>query len=341
LGSRIPSFSHSSGREKRPSVFWTLENWRTYPSPGSSRSSYARIPVAWSESRGDEEAGVYGQFRVEFAAGVKGKVSVCARGCFGVVVAALGVEADYKFQLADFTVAEEGVGFDFIANISCGKFVYIYTWAQVCYEEYQLYAYLHPDMLIPLDVWWFETYVIDYELRDYNRDGALDDIAHGVEETSGFPDILSELYNGITYELYNEYMGYGQPDFNWVYKVNGKEIEDKYIPPEVSREYGLGISLGVVLASAITLGELLGGLTLPLSLTAVLTVSWSVSGHGDVGWCVFFDAPRGTEFRLYVGTTRQTFVYEDLEFKIPVFGVKWFSVSQELPLDVPSPQEDK
>ena len=218
-----------------------------------------------------------------------------------------------------------GVGFDHSAPISRGKFVYIYTWAQVRYEEYQLYARPHPDVLVPLDVWWFETYVIDYELRDYDGDGVLDDIADGVEEVEELPDILSELGDGIAYELYNEYTGYGKPELKWAYMVSGKEIEDKYIPSEASGEYGLSISLGVVLASAIAHGELSGGLALPPSLMAVLTASWSVSGHADLGWCVFFDAPQGTEFRFYVGTTRLAFVHGHLEFKVPVLGIRWAS----------------
>ena len=325
LSARIASSSHSPGREERPGLLWVLEDWRTWPPPGSSGLGYAKIPVAWSDSRGDEEAGVYGLFHVEFAAGVKGKVGVRAGGCFGMDVAALGVNADYEFQLAGFTVAEEDVGFDHSAPISRGKFVYIYTWAQVRYEEYQLYARPHPDVLAPLDVWWFETYVIDYELRDYDGDGVLDDIADGVEEVEELPDILSELGDGIAYELYNEYTGYGQPEFKWAYMVSGKEIEDKCIPSEVSGEYGLGISLGVVLASAIAHGELSGGLALPPSLMAVLTASWSVSGHADLGWCVFFDAPQGTQFRFYVGTTRLAFVLGHLEFKVPVLGIRWAS----------------
>ena len=344
LSARISSPPYPPpGYEEYPNVFWVLEGWRIYPPPPQPDypPGHAKIPVAWSDSRSDEEAGVYGQFRVEFTAEVESRVGVYAGGCFGVDVAALGVEADYKFQLADFTVAGEGVGFDFVASISCGKFVYIYAWAQIRYDEYQLYAHYYPDILIPLDVWWFETYVVDYGLVDYDRDGTLDDIAGGVEETSELPDILNELYDGITYELYNEYVGCGQPDFHWAYKVRNDDVEDKYIPPEVSGEYELGVSLGVVLASAIALGELSGGLALPLSLMAVLTASWSVSGYIDVDWCTYFDAPQGAEFRLYVGTTRLTLVHGHLEFKIPVFGVKWFSASQELPLDVPSPQEDK
>ena len=97
-----------------------------------------------------------------------------------------------------------GVGY-----IIQGEFTWIYVYAQIRYDEYQLYYVVYynpfePPLMYPLDRWWFESYISYYETNG-------SDIVGGFAESDEIPTILSQLYEGYDYELYGIYEGRGRP----------------------------------------------------------------------------------------------------------------------------------
>ena len=149
---------------------WVLERSRVYPQPSNPDywqyyTPTARIPIAWSDSRRDSyPPAVYGEYSIWLEAGYEERVGVYAGACLGIDVEEYGANGDFEFKIADMTVAEEDVHFGKIGYIIRGEFTWIYVYAQIRYDEYQLYYVVYydpfePPLMYPLDRWWFESYI--------------------------------------------------------------------------------------------------------------------------------------------------------------------------------------
>lgn len=324
-------YGPSSPPPSEPYFIWVLEKTRIYPKPTGGPPDYydyytptARIPITWSDSRYDSyPPAVHGVYNIWLEAGYKERIGVYAGACLGMGVRQFGARAEYKFEIADMTIAEKNVRFSKTNYIVQGRFTWTYIRAQIRYDEYQLYYYYPgpppwPPVMYPTDTWWFESYISYYKTSGGK-------IVGGAVISDEPPDILDELYEGYDYDLFGSYRGQGTYAPHWEYHVDNYDIEERYVPEgtQASERYELGVSLGVMFFSLIAKGTISGGLTLPLSLLAFLTGSWAIEGRSDIKWWVEFDAPLRSRIYMYVAITEVKFTMDWHEFHVPVLGLQW------------------